>query len=91
MVTKSILVKCLRVRPEPTREKHYRVGSWPHPQTLDYAGKACTLAYYEYSQITTVKSFITLGSGLYQHWSNYKTSYVHLKRVVYNGVPYEDF
>ncbi len=32
---------------------HSRVGSWPHPQTLDYAGKAChlpetnTLAYYK--------------------------------------------
>jgi len=26
---------------------HSRVGSWPHPQTLDLFGKANTLSYYE--------------------------------------------
>jgi hypothetical protein len=41
-----------------------RVGSWPHPQTLDEAGKACqgqnTLPYYVNSSITAVKGFVGL-------------------------------
>ncbi len=42
-----------------------RVNFWPYPQTLDQAGKRMSvtdaLAYYESSQITDRKSFITLG------------------------------
>jgi hypothetical protein len=32
----------LQVRPEHTfKVLYFRVGPWPYPQTLDYAGKAC--------------------------------------------------
>jgi hypothetical protein len=46
-----------------------KVGSWPHPQTLNYAGKwkglagKNALAYYEKSEFTTVKCFITSNPG----------------------------
>jgi len=26
---------------------HSRLGSWPYPQTLDWAGKANTMTYYD--------------------------------------------
>jgi hypothetical protein len=64
------------LRVAPFRMLHPRVGPWPYPQTLDWAGKTLpgtnTLAYYENSQITTVKSFIefVLGVGnlsFYKH------------------------
>ncbi len=41
-------------------------GSWPYPQTLDQAGKACQgqtlLAYSENLELTSVKRFITLAT-----------------------------
>jgi len=33
-------LQCLCVWPEPTLVKHFRLGSWPYPQTLD-SGIAC--------------------------------------------------
>jgi hypothetical protein len=47
---------------------HSRVGSWPYPQTLDLAGKACqgqTPAYYEDPCITVVRSFIGLSREVF--------------------------
>ncbi len=40
-----------------------RVGSWPHPQVLDFAEKTNTLAYYENPLITAVKSVIVQAPG----------------------------
>jgi hypothetical protein len=46
---------------------HSRVGSWPHPQILDLAGKACqgqnTLAYYKNPYTLTVKYVIVQALG----------------------------
>ncbi len=43
------------------------VGSWPYPQTLDEAGKACQgqQAYYGYPEITAVISFRIQAPGPY--------------------------
>ncbi len=37
-------------------------GSWPYPQTLDKAGKACGV-YSQHLKVRDVKSFVTSGPG----------------------------
>ncbi len=63
----SSLMFASKSRAYPSGAPPYRVGSWPHPQTLarpEKDGQRKALAYWTCSQITVSKSLMTLAPAV---------------------------
>jgi hypothetical protein len=71
-------------RPKPTRGEYSRVGTNIGLSWKRLPG-ANTLAYYEQSQISVAKSFITLGSGIHKFTYKFLTLIIWLEGLYHKS------